>query len=478
MNKKWLVFVLILLLASIIFVSKAEAATGYGSSFFTNVAMQNQNGEDETNFKENSKIRVTYDFEITQPVASGETMTLTIPEQLKLINFGNFLVNDPDGNTIAEATINPTTGVITITFTDYVNTHTGLRGSLFYNASFNKNNIQIDKVNTILFPVNNTTQVWNAYIGKVSTDGGGAGSPTVVFKQGRMDKNDPSILHWTVTLNNALLPIENAIYTDTLGSGQNLLGDVTIKYRDVNKKTILTKKQSISLDNNRNFQLTIGTLNDQSVVITYDSKITSKQKSYTNKATLTGDNLEIISRNASVIDYGSGGQGSGITPSIEKEEPYPPVKADPPSAVKEEPPLVPAESQPIEKVVETDFGPLEIVKDSSEGDKIKVIYKVKSGDTLSGIAKKFEVTTSDIKDWNNFTSDALQVGQKLQLTIDKTLLDNITIVPTPKVTNMTKIGDVVEAKGTLPHTGDMDYRFGFIIGLGMIAFGLTSIRKN
>ncbi|EFS03834.1 pepdidoglycan bound protein, partial [Listeria seeligeri FSL S4-171] len=86
MNKKWLVFAIIFLLTTIFFIPKAEAATDYGSKFFTNIALQNQNGEDTSNFKENSKVRVAYDFVITEPVISGETMTLTIPEQLKLIN--------------------------------------------------------------------------------------------------------------------------------------------------------------------------------------------------------------------------------------------------------------------------------------------------------------------------------------------------------------------------------------------------------
>lgn len=275
MNKKWLVFAIIFLLTTIFFIPKAEAATDYGSKFFTNIALQNQNGEDTSNFKENSKVRVAYDFVIKEPVVSGETMTLTIPEQLKLINFGGFPVNDAEGNTIAEATVNPTTGTITLTFTDYVNSHTDLSGSLFYNASFNSKNIQTDQVNPIVFPVKNTTQTENVYISKVST-GGGTGSPTVVFKQGRMDDKDHSTIHWTVTLNNALLPIDNAVYTDTLGSGQNLLGKATIKYRDASKKVTSTTEQPISLDKSRNFQLTIGTLSNQSVVITYDSKIIAK----------------------------------------------------------------------------------------------------------------------------------------------------------------------------------------------------------
>ncbi|WP_271005342.1 collagen binding domain-containing protein [Listeria seeligeri] len=463
MNKKWLVFAIIFLLTTIFFIPKAEAATDYGSKFFTNIALQNQNGEDTSNFKENSKVRVAYDFVITEPVVSGETMTLTIPEQLKLINFGGFPVNDAEGNTIAEATVNPTTRTITLTFTDYVNSHTDLSGSLFYNASFNSKNIQTDQVNPIVFPVKNTTQTENVYISKVST-GGGTGSPTVVFKQGRMDDKDHSTIHWTVTLNNALLPIDNAVYTDTLGSGQNLLGKATIKYRDASKKVTSTIEQPISLDKSRNFQLTIGTLSNQSVVITYDSKIIAKQKSYTNKATIAGDNLEAVSRNASVINYESGGQGVGTTP--------PPVT--------EEPPFIPAGKQPIEKIVETDFGPLEIVKDSEQNGKITVIYKVKSGDTLPGVAKKFDVTVAEIKDWNKLESGNLQTGQKLQLTIEKTLLTSITTPATPKVTSTTTVGNVVEveAVGTLPHTGDSNPLLAFLSGLSLVFFGFTSIYKK
>ncbi|EHW9789958.1 LysM peptidoglycan-binding domain-containing protein [Listeria innocua] len=463
MKKKWLIFAIIFLIASGFLSPKAEAATDYGSSFFTNVALQNQNGDPATNFKENSKVRVAYDFVITQPVVSGETMTLTIPDQLKLINFGGFPVNDASGNTIANATIDPATGTITLTFTDYVNTHTNLSGSLFYNATFNSKNIQTDQVNPIQFPVNNTTQTINTYISKVTT-GGGTGSPTIVFKQGRMDDKDTSIIHWTVTLNNALTPIDNAIYTDTLGTGQNLLGNATIKYRDANKKVLSTSVQPIALDSNRNFELTIGTLNNQSVVITYDTKITTKQKSYTNKATLSGDNLDAVSRNATVNDYGSGGQGTGTPP--------------PTLPVKEEPPFIPADKQPIEKIVETDFGPIEVVKDSEQDGKIKVIYKVKSGDTLPGVAKKFDVTVSEIKDWNNLTSDNLQTGQKLQLTIEKTLLSKIT-VPTPqKVTSTTRVDGIVNASGTLPHTGDTSPLIPFLAGVSLVAIGLTFGRKN
>ncbi|HFK0673886.1 TPA: cell surface protein, partial [Listeria monocytogenes] len=49
MKKRWLVFAIICLIITGFLSPKAEAATDYGSSFFTNVSLQNQNGEQTTN---------------------------------------------------------------------------------------------------------------------------------------------------------------------------------------------------------------------------------------------------------------------------------------------------------------------------------------------------------------------------------------------------------------------------------------------
>ena len=42
-------------------------------------------------------------------------------------------------------------------------------------------------------------------------------------------------------------------------------------------------------------------------------------------------------------------------------------------------------------------------------------YKVKRGDTLTGIAAKFNLTVNDLKKWNKLTSTRLDIGQKLAL---------------------------------------------------------------
>ncbi|OIQ25493.1 LysM peptidoglycan-binding domain-containing protein [uncultured Vibrio sp.] len=65
---------------------------------------------------------------------------------------------------------------------------------------------------------------------------------------------------------------------------------------------------------------------------------------------------------------------------------------------------------------------LVIWKNSSDGAIIRtVFYKVRSGDTISGIASKFKVKSNDIVKWNELHKNKyLQPGQKLKLYVDVT----------------------------------------------------------
>jgi membrane-bound lytic murein transglycosylase D len=53
------------------------------------------------------------------------------------------------------------------------------------------------------------------------------------------------------------------------------------------------------------------------------------------------------------------------------------------------------------------------ISSSKKGD--AVVYRVRSGDNLGAIAKRYHCRISQIKDWNNLYSDRLSIGQKLYI---------------------------------------------------------------
>ncbi|HEX2983711.1 MAG TPA: LysM peptidoglycan-binding domain-containing protein [Ignavibacteriales bacterium] len=55
------------------------------------------------------------------------------------------------------------------------------------------------------------------------------------------------------------------------------------------------------------------------------------------------------------------------------------------------------------------------IKEIKAGNDGSVVYTVKSGDTIWDIAKEFDVTTSQISDWNNLSGNKIYAGQELKI---------------------------------------------------------------
>lgn len=426
---------------------EAKAATDYGSQFFTHVELQNKNGVASTDFKENDRVKVVYNWDLTQAVHSGETMTIPLPAQLKYVSFAPFLLKDTNGNTVATAVVDPINNKIILTFTTFVDTHSDIKGSMFFYAYFNKNNIVTDQTNPIAFPVGGDFTTLGVMIHKVTSGGGGTGTPTVVFKQGRIDDKDSSLINWTVTLNNALVDIDNAHFTDIMGTGQTLTGPVKLKYRDADKKERYTRNESVTLDANRSFRLELGDLQDTSVVVTYQTKMAGGQFSYKNTAKIGGTNIEEQTRNATVNDYSGGGEGEGNGGNN-------PPPVDPPTPP--EPPVTPEPESDPDPLVVTPTTPE--VNTIIDGDNEIQIYVVKEGDTLLSIAKTFETTTQQLRIWNNLTNDEIKVGQKLVVKVTPRKVavkseNNVSLTPTTTMKKLPQTGDetsgVTEVIGAL-----------------------------
>ncbi|RPI12853.1 MAG: LysM peptidoglycan-binding domain-containing protein [Ignavibacteriae bacterium] len=72
-------------------------------------------------------------------------------------------------------------------------------------------------------------------------------------------------------------------------------------------------------------------------------------------------------------------------------------------------------------------------------------YVVKKGDILSEIAGKYDVSTGEIKEWNNLESDKILVGQKLKIYSDKKVVMKDELKSSKKQTYKVKEGDNLTA---------------------------------
>ncbi|RXJ03851.1 LysM peptidoglycan-binding domain-containing protein [Anaerobacillus alkaliphilus] len=69
------------------------------------------------------------------------------------------------------------------------------------------------------------------------------------------------------------------------------------------------------------------------------------------------------------------------------------------------------------------------------------VYTVRSGDSLSVIARDFGVTVTQIRQWNNLTSDVIQIGQRLFVT-ERTVVTT-QVQPTNTTIHTVRSGDTL-----------------------------------
>ncbi|MEG1046094.1 Ig-like domain-containing protein [Carnobacterium sp.] len=304
----------------------AHAVVDYGSQFFYDVSFSDMAGNTLAKVKDTDKIKVNYTFDITTPVKEGETMSIALPAELKLVNYTKFPLKDNDGNTIALATTDKNTGLITLTFTDYVNGKSAISGELFFWAKLDKTKVT-DGNNTISMPVNGVTTDLTLKVTKTTGSTSGTTNPTVLFKSGAYDKNDPTLINWTITLNNANQNLFQPTIIDTIGPGQTLVKtSFVVNYRDEAKKSKMKYTLPTTLTNDRTevsftdagFDLKLENLGSFSIinhyssaVITYKTKVDNSGTQYINSASSADENNDSQTRNATVKFYGSGGEASG-----------------------------------------------------------------------------------------------------------------------------------------------------------------------
>lgn len=214
------------------------------------------------------------DLEINE----GDKVTFTLPKEVAFQTSFTFDVHNPENAVVGQATADSQTGTVTTIFNDYFKNHPlNKQMSLKMDAKWT------DKVQSgqpVSANFNGT--IVNAQIGKEQE----IGSDELLSKWSSQDKDDPSVINWTVRVNYARKVLNYVKLIDEMSENQKLVDDYfvinNVESIDpwVDKGSAMDLVKSIS-KSDHGFEITMDRL-DKMIYIWYKTRLTNAVKDSTN----------------------------------------------------------------------------------------------------------------------------------------------------------------------------------------------------
>ena len=154
-------------------------------------------------------------FPDDMPINEGDKVTFTLPKEVAFQTSFTFDVHNPENAVVGQATADSTAGTVTTVFNDYFKNHPlNKQMSLKLDAQWT------DKVQSGQ-PVhaNFNGTIVNAQIGKEQE----IGKDELLSKWGSQDKGDPTVINWTVRVNDARKVLKYVKVIDTMSENQKLV---------------------------------------------------------------------------------------------------------------------------------------------------------------------------------------------------------------------------------------------------------------
>lgn len=253
-------------------------------------------------------------------VNEGDKVVLNLPKEVKFQTSFDFDVKNPTEDVVGTAHADSESGKLTTVFNNYFQNHPlNKQMSLTFDAQWS-NTVESGKPVSVNFDGTIVT----ANIAKEQE----IGKDELVAKWGGQDKDDPTVINWTIRANYARRTLNVVKILDTMSDNQKLVDDfLEVKYVDSVDPWIEAgdaKELVKSMVKNKNgFELTLNRL-ERMVYINYKTKLTKPVKDSvnpTNKVTLTSDDVTAASEiGVSLV----GGRGDAVGEN--KPEPTEPEK--------------------------------------------------------------------------------------------------------------------------------------------------------
>lgn len=242
------------------------------------------------------------------PVNEGDKVVLTLPKEVKFQTSFEFDVKNPTQDVVGKAYADSESGKLTTIFNSYFQNHPiNKQMSLTFDARWTD---AVESGKPVYVNFNGTIVTTNIAAEQE------IGKDELVAKWGSQDKDDPTVINWTVRVNYARRVLNVVKLLDTMSDNQKLVDDyLEVKYVDSVEPWIEAGdakelvKSMVKTENG--FELTLNRL-ERMVYVNYKTKLTNPVKDSvnpTNKITLTSDDITAASTIAVSL---VGGRGDAV----------------------------------------------------------------------------------------------------------------------------------------------------------------------
>lgn len=244
-------------------------------------------------------------FPDEMPINEGDKVTFKLPEEITFQTSYEFDVTNPENAVVGKASTDPASQTVTTVFNNYFKEHPlNKQMSLKLDAKWT-DKVEPGKPVTVNF---NGTVV-SAQIGKEQE----IGKDELISKWGSQDKNDPTVINWTIRVNYAKRVLNYVKIIDQMSDNQKLVDDyMVINKVDsvtpwIDKGSAMDLVKSIS-KSEHGFEIKMDRL-DRMIYIWYKTKLTNAVKESTNptnKVELKAENDGATSSSRAVLVGGRG----------------------------------------------------------------------------------------------------------------------------------------------------------------------------
>lgn len=263
---------------------------------------QPANNIEEIRPEQGSRVTIYFDWGLpaNHGYKSGATFTFNLPDKFEV---GRALSGNLDGE-VGTYEVSPE-GTVTFTFNDSIEDNEELKGYFFVWREFDESKFEGGTQQEIVFEFIETDKFTIPVHFKSKSN-------NEIEKRGIKDKGmNPNEISWEVDFNIGEKKIENALFTDELPDGLELIKD-SIEVYPVEVQldgSVIPGSQLTDVTphfNGSTFELQFGDI-DSAYRVKYTTKITNtiEDTTYTNKATVSGSNLPMeLQKSANVwVDF-------------------------------------------------------------------------------------------------------------------------------------------------------------------------------